>query len=485
MRLAIGGIWHETNTFAPGQTSTEAFLSYQFAEGSQLLETYANTGTELGGALRAALEEGIDVVPLSYRAAVPSGIVAESALDDWIRVTERLVSGAGAIDAVLLSLHGAMVVEHHPDAELDIVRALQRMTGDVPIAVTLDLHGNPSATLGQSADLIVGYNTYPHSDMAERGAEAVRLLTRILRDGSNPDTWLTKLPLVTVPQVQETEVEPMRSIFSRLSIVERDERIWTASVFPGFAYSDVARLGVSVYVAADQDARTRAEEIAAHIWSLREELIPTLVEPSEIVRRLDELEGPVVLVDVADNVGGGSPGDGSVLLALLEERSGRDGIVVIWDPECVREAYTSKQSNIEVRCGGRGRQDMGVPVVLKGRVERLGNVTYSRRGSYMKGQQVNMGRVAVLRSAAGSVVVTEKRVMPFDSDHLTVLGLEPKACHVIVTKSAIAWKAAFGDIARNVFYVDTPGYCPSDVAKLAYRHRPAPLFPLDEQVAWP
>jgi microcystin degradation protein MlrC len=290
---------------------------------------------------------------------------------------------------------------------------------------------------------------------------------------------------VTVPQVQDTNEDPMRAIFSRLSEKRTESSLWSGSILCGFPYFDVARLGMSVYTAADRDARAIATDLASFIWSQRRELRPELIGAAEVLSELEKTDGPVVLVDVADNVGGGSPGDGTTLLALLEERAGRDGVIVIWDPQCIQEIYATGRAAVRVRCGGKTGFGSDSPVEVEGRVDRIGVVSYKRSGSYMSGQQVNMGSVAIVHSGLGKVVITENRVMPFDSDHLAVLEIDVATCRVIVTKSAIAWKAAFGDLGATVFYVDAPGRCPSDLARLTYHHRPVPLYPIEPDTSWP
>src|SRR5207248_5986000 len=118
--------------------------------------------------------------------------------------------------------------------------------------------------------------------------------------------------------------------------------------------------------------------------------------------------------------------------------------------------------------GGRSGAELGPPVRVKGRVRRNGRVEYRRTGSYARGQRVDMGRVAVLECAAGEVVVTENRVVPFDDDHVRLLGIDPRAARVIVAKGAIAWRAAFGDYAARTIFVRSPGYCPADIAAVDY-----------------
>ena len=94
---------------------------------------------------------------------------------------ERL-DQAKPFDGVLLDLHGAMVAEHHEDAEGAFIAAVREAVGvEVPIVVTLDLHANITARMAELADVIIGFDTYPHVYMRERGHEAAELIARIVK----------------------------------------------------------------------------------------------------------------------------------------------------------------------------------------------------------------------------------------------------------------------------------------------------------------
>jgi microcystin degradation protein MlrC len=102
----------------------------------------------------------------------------------------------------------------------------------------------------------------------------------------------------------------------------------------------------------------------------------------------------------------------------------------------------------------------------------------------MTGQLVRLGAVAVIDMGGVRVVLTEQRAMPFDAEHLRVVGIRPEAQRILVCKSAIGWQAAFGALARDHVFVDTPGICTSDLGLLAYSKGQRALFPLDPAARW-
>jgi len=484
MRIGLGGIWQETNTFSPQPTSWEDFRRYQLFEGPDLVAALAGTGTELGGAIAAAREHRVRPVGLLFGAALPAGTVERVAFERMLRTLVERARVAPDLDGLVLSLHGAMVVDGHPDPEAEIVAALRAVLGELPIGVTLDYHANVGPALARAADVLCGYRSYPHVDMAERGAEALELVVRMVRGGARPDRHLVKLPLLTVPHAQEDAAAPMRQLLAAADALRADPDVWAASVLPGFAYAETDRLGFAVYVAARSRAADRARELAALVWARRAEFAAPLVGPDQAAAAATEAPYPVVLVDVADNVGGGSPGDGAVLLHALARARATGAVAVLWDPAAVARVHEEGAASVSLPVGGHSDPLMGPPYLASGPVRRYGPVDYLRTGSYMRGQRVEMGRVAVVEDRIGQLVLTEHRVVPFDDDHLAAVDVWPRSARAIVAKGAIAWKAAFGGYAARAVYARTPGYCPAAVDQLSYRSRPEPLYPLERDPRW-
>ncbi|GIE99938.1 M81 family metallopeptidase [Paractinoplanes rishiriensis] len=484
MRIGLGGIWQETNTFAPQVTTLEDFRRYQLFEGPELVSALAGTGTELGGAIGAARFHRVEPVGLLFGAALPAGTVDRAAFETMLAAVVERARHGPVLDGLVLSLHGAMVVDGHPDPEAEIVAVLRDALGSLPIGVTLDYHANAGERLAGLADVLCGYRSYPHTDMAERGAEALEAVLRMVRSGRRPRTHLVKLPLLTVPHAQEDAAEPMRSILAAAEALRAEPGVWAASALPGFAYAETDRLGFAVYVAADYRAEELARELAATVWERRAEFAAPLVDPDQAAAAVTQGAGPVVLVDVADNVGGGSPGDGTAMLHALARQRVSGAVAVLWDPGAVDRIFGVTGDAVVVQAGGHSDPAMGPPFLAEGRVRRYDGVTYLRSGSYMRGQRVDMGRVAVVQAPIGEIVLTERRVVPFDDDHLAAVEVRPRQARAIVAKGAIAWKAAFGPYCARSIYVRTPGYCPAAVDQLPYRDRPTPLYPLDQDPVW-
>ena len=90
-----------------------------------------------------------------------------------------------------------------------------------------------------------------------------------------------------------------------------------------------------------------------------------------------------------------------------------------------------------------------------------------------------MGLCAVVEAGGVEMVLTSQRVMPFDAEHLTAVGIEPAERRIVVVKSAIAWRAGFGEVAAQAIGVDTPGH-----ARAAASRRFRTAGRLDRSCRW-
>ncbi|MDP8958275.1 MAG: M81 family metallopeptidase [Actinomycetota bacterium] len=463
-RVGIGGIWHETNTYSARPTRLDDFGAFELLEGEAILERHAGTGTVVGGMLEAG---DFQPVPLLHAGAWPAGRVTADALEELLSRFAEALWGAGRLDGLLLNLHGAMVAEGRDDVEHVLLARAREVVGDVPVVPVLDLHGNPSPEMVALCDALIAYDTYPHVDMRERGREAAELMKEAL-DRTDLRCLVRKVPLLICPLAQGTEAAPMRDLQQRARALEEQGAIRRVSLLPGFPYSDVARAGFSVVVTYQEGwesaAQEAAAELAAQVEGRREEWQVRRDGPAEAVAQaIRSLERPVVLVDVADNVGGGSPGDGTALLAELLAQGAQGAVVTVADADVAREAARlGEGALVQAKVGAKADRLHGEPVPVHGRVARVTDGGYRTQGSWMTGQEFSMGTTAVITVDGVTVVVMERATPPFHAEQLLSLGVDPAGAAIIVAKGAIAWRAAYGEVAARVIEVDTPGICPVD-----------------------
>jgi microcystin degradation protein MlrC len=486
MRIAVSGFLHESNTFNPLPTDRAAFASQGLAFGPALLDEWRDAHHEVGGFLEAAAVEGFEAVPLLMAWATPSGPVRDDVYDE---ITSALLDGVRRErpDGLLLALHGAMVAESHPDADGETVARLRRALGpDFPIVLTLDLHGNLSPRLIEGCTAAVAYRTCPHVDQRACGRRAARLLARTLRGEVRPVTALARPPLIVNIMAHDTSLEPLKGLMDEARALEDRPGILAASLLPGFAYADVPQMGPSIVVVADGDralARREADHLAGRLWEARERLTARLPDAAAAVAQALGAERlPVVLVDTGDNVGGGSAGDGTVLLAAMLRQGATDGVVCLYAPDEVKQcAAAGVGAAVALRVGGKVDRRHGDPIAVAGRVRVLHDGTYVEPEVRHGGKRCNhMGLTALVEGPGRNLLVlTSQRHPPFSLGQLTCLGIRPERQRLLVVKAAIAYKAAYAPVAGTVIAVDTPGLTAVNPERFAYRHVRRPIYPLD------
>jgi microcystin degradation protein MlrC len=350
----------------------------------------------------------------------------------------------------------------------------------------LDFHANISATMAENADALVGYQTYPHIDQRECGLAAAELMVRTVRGEIRPVIALAKPPMILNLLGQDTNREPMRSLMKRAREAERRPGLLSVSLMAGFPYADVPEMGPAVIAVADADrpaAQAIADELAGRMWEARHDLFVACPAPEEAVRlALQSEQRPVVLVDLGDNVGGGSAGDGTVLLSELLRQGASGAVVVLCDPDASEAAFDAGPGGrFEAMVGGRIDRLHGDPLPVRGMVRSLHDGAWVEDQPRHGGRRLNdQGPTAVVEIEGPNLLVLNSlRTPPFSLGQLTSLGINPAQQSILVVKAAVAHKAAYGPIAGRFIEVDTPGLTAIDPARFAFRRIRRPMFPID------
>lgn len=489
-RIALGGIIHETHTFAEPPTDLAAFAAQALHRGDALVRALTGSGSTIGGMLAGCAAAGLEPVPTLYAAALPGGTVRKAAYQALRAELLDRLAAALPLDGVLLALHGAMVAEDERDVEGDLLERVRALVGpDTPIVVVFDMHGNLSARSVACVDAAVAFNANPHIDAAARGEEAATIMARLVRRVIRPTVALAPLPLLLPPQATGTDDLPLAAVHAHAAELRADARVIAICVMAGFAYADTPDTGASIVVATDDDAeraRDYARDLAAMLLAHRSAALPALYPPDAAVQRALALPGgPILLVDSADNIGGGSPGDGTEALRALLAAHAQDATVVLADPAAVAVCWAAGAgAEVETLVGGKTDRWHGAPVRVRGVVRRLsaGEIPCERKGNHFAafyGDAIQMGRTAWLRVGGVNLLVTERKTPPFDLAQLRGVGIIPEQQKIIVVKSAVAYRAAYLPIAAGVIELDTPGLCSANLHRFPYRHLRRPILPLD------
>lgn len=489
MRIALGQLWQETNTFNPLPTTRAHFDQFGVSRGEDLLERMRDTN-EMGGFIQSlrAWPEQPDLVGLVRLPAWPGGSVTADTFEWIVAEFTSAVRGAPPLDGVLLALHGAMVADGHPDVEGEVLAAVRKMVGSIPIVATLDLHANVTQLMVDSADALVLFHTAPHIDVFETGQRAAAVLHRILIGQARPVTAFQKLPLV-VP-AERANTQDLTSVSyqfrERLEQLERTPGILAAGLATVQPWLDIPELGSAVVVVADRSAEAADQacrELAGDVWRRRREYLPELVPLEDAVRQAHAVgEGLVVLSDSADATTSGAPGDSTWLLKELLKYAWPNGALVpIVAPEVVERAGSlGEGAKLRTMIGGVRDSRFSHPIDIEAQIERLFQAQFVLSGHLAKNLPVDMGKSAVLRSRDVYIFATSKSGPHFAPEFFLSGGFDPFAASVLVAKSPCGFRAAYGERARRILLVRAPGCAPADFWNYDYRRIPRPLWPWDD-----
>jgi microcystin degradation protein MlrC len=500
LRIVCAQISHETNVFAAFPTTFSDFERAGIAYGGDCFTGAEGTNAAFGGFVSGARRESLELIPIVSVWATPSGIVAADAAK---RLTGILSDGlrdaiaAGPIDGVLLALHGAMVTELDRDGDAHLLETARMIVGpSVPIVATLDLHANISERMVAAADVLIGYDTYPHVDMAARADEACTVLAQIIAGAITPTTALVKPPMMPTSQRMPTDNDPMRALIASAHEFEVEPGVVNVTIAGGFPPSDVDECGFSVLVTTNGDherAIAIAKELANLAWKTKDGFlggVTTFDEAASILANHTE-ERPLLIVDIGDNPWTGGPGDSAELLRfLLDLGVEAAALASIRDPESVRKCLEAGPGAwVDLHLGAKTDRLHGESLPVRAYVRMIGNGRYVNEGPMMARVPVLLETSAVIVVGPNapergiSVLVTTRAETPIDLNVFRAHGIEPTSLRVIALKGKGHFRAAFEPIVDRVVLVEGPGITGADLSRLPFAHIRRPIWPLDS-VEW-
>jgi microcystin degradation protein MlrC len=487
MRLVLGMLKHETNTFSPLRTDWARFQDWGAFTGEAARKAFETTAMPLGAYMKLARERGADfTIPMAAE-AMPSGPVERDAYERMAgAICEEVAKGC---DGVLLDLHGAMVTVDHEDGEGELLARIRKIAPDVPIAVTLDLHTNLTQRMVDNCTALIGYKTYPHVDMYEVAEQIGRVVLDSMAGKCRPVMAWRSLPLLSQTLRQGTDDEPMKSLIAMTRAAEAQPGVMAASVFGGFPMADIRDAGTSIITVADGDvaqAQAVCDEIGEAAWKARESFIYQHEPLEQAVARAKSLtDGPVLLLDHADNTGSGGTQDVMTVIAEVMRQGLEDvAVAAVWDPAAVQEmAKAGVGATVTLKLGGK--TDMpsidlkGAPLEITGKVKTLTDGEWVVHGPMYTGVTVQMGPTAVLDTGKVQIVIVSRHHEPWDTGVFRSVGIEPEHKRYLVLKSRIHYRAGFAGLGKATITCDGHGVTTSDNRILTFTRLRRPIYPLD------
>lgn len=490
-RVALMGIYHESNTFIKRKTTLDDFQKSHLLRGEEIVAEYRPAYHEIGGMLEAMDRETIEVVPLLFAEATPGGTVAATAYESLLDELVTRLQAVLPVDGCLVVPHGAGVSEKEPDMDGHWLSVIRQLVGTgVPIIGTLDPHANVSDAMVAATDALIAYRTNPHIDQRETGRAAGELMVRCLQRTIKPLQYLLKPPVTISIEQQHTSVYPCTLLYNEVNALRQRNNVLSISVVLGFPYADVAEMGTSFVVVTDGDADGAvlvAERLGQLLVTHRHAFVGKLEPIADQLAKIHQAAKPVLWLDMGDNVGGGASGDSIVLLKALEQDGRLSGFACIYDPHAVSLLWNrSLGEQVSLSLGNDYAQGIsGYPFPL--RTTLLAKVSGEFREDKPRhgGQvQYDMGNTVIVQTSSGNTVMIHSvRVPPFSLSQLTTFGLEPARFDVLTAKGVNAPIAAYGPVCSTIMQANTPGVTQADMTSFVFGYRRKPLFPFEEPLS--
>jgi microcystin degradation protein MlrC len=485
MRVLIGAIGHESNTFTPFLTTLEDFYVLY---GPDILDMLLRRSS-LKGIITTLQAHDVELVPTIAAGAMPGGVVERSTYETF---KQAVLEKAHDVDGACLHLHGAMRAEGLDYCENDLLRDLRAKLGpDVPITIALDMHANIVAEMVENVDAMVAYHTAPHTDAFETGVRAAQMLLQILDEGIQPTMGFAKLPFLLPGEMAQTSLDPMASMMKMVGEIEQHPDVLSASLANGHCWADIPDVGVAAVVVTKGDAelaQAEAKHLADTFWARRADFgVSAEAHPVDeaIEKAITAKESTVFLSDSGDNPGAGGTTDVPLVLEKLLAKGATNVVVAsIWDAEAVEAcAAAGVGQEVTLSIGGKLDKRHGTPLEVTGRV-RLLTDGHSYQGGIRKLQmRTKGGPIAVLNMDGVDAILSSSRLSFVDPIQLRSLGLEPLNYRIVVLKRGYL-TAPFQAISERSILALSPGATNCVVTQMQFHRVNRPMYPLDPDATW-
>ena len=481
MRILIAECTQEISSFNPLQSE---YADYAIDHGDTLANR-RGLNTHIGGAL-SVFDTRPDVeIVWTIAARAPSA--GPLSARGWSQLRDEILGAivphAGKVDAIYFSLHGAMGAIGEPDPEGALLEAIRHAFGDLPVVISLDLHGILTDRMLRQIDGLSIYQTYPHVDFADTGARAARLLLEIVDRGLKPVIARVRVPLLARGDECITKTGWYGDVLREGQLLERKGDALAAGVMIGNPFTDAPELCTQAIVVVESDAdfaQQAATRLATRMWEGRHRLVGKLIDVESAVELAKGMAGTVVFTDAADATSSGASGDSNVLIKALRN-GGYEGKVlaqIVDAPAAAAAHRAGVGKRLPLALGGTVDPARFTPMQVEAMVESLsrGRARLETMGLLMDG-----GLTAVLTFDNFTVVVLSKPAFLMDRAFYFANGLDPAAFDLVVVKSPHTEFHMYDLWVTKNFNVDAPGSTSANVASLGHRLCARPIYPVEPE----
>ena len=481
MRVLLASFKQETSSFNPQPTTRDLFAIHR---GDEILEEYANTNTEIAGALDVFAENDVEVrLTYSAQSVTSGGPVPATDLEAMTKELLDAVEQNKDVDGAYINFHGAMAGEEEIDPEGRVLEQARHILGDMPIVTSYDLHAIISDRLVRDSDIMVAFHTYPHTDMYETGQRAAGNLIKLLKGGIKPTVARVRIPLLVRGDELITATGLFGQAIRTCQEFESTADGLSAAVIIGNPFTDVPNLRTNTIVTTNNDPRRAqevAESLARFMWNGRDRMQAPLTSLEEAIRIANQADGLTVFSDAADATSSGASGDSNAILkGLLDQDFKKSALLPLVDSPAVARAFDAGVgATLSVDLGGSVDSVRFSPVTCQAYVKSLHDGVFKEE----KGTTEKAGRTAVLVVGTYSIMVTENPVSIMGRRVFESRGLDPVDFDLVVCKSPNGFRTHFQAIADKIVAVDCPGSTSANLKSLPFEQVPRPIYPLDDGI---
>lgn len=494
-RIGCAGIWHESNSFSGREVGPDAFsVNGRLSVGNDIVRKTVRQDEVAGFVKVLSSIPEIEIVPLLSAETWIAGLLTNEAIAFLEELLRQGIRDAGQLDGVCFAPHGAMAGTRIVDVDGHFVSVFRDALGsDIPIVLALDCHAVVTRQMVDLSTALVGSRTHPHVDVVETGMRAATILFNTLIGKQKPVVACYKVPLLIPPPDDGTKSGALKELFDMFIAWDKIDGVIAASLCPSYAWQDVPEQGWAAVVVTDNDvalADRLARELAQACWDARHRLLPEpMLSPREAVRQAAVTPGsPVIITDSADTVGGGAPGDNTVLLeALLELRTGMGGLVLahLPDPEAVSEVKRHAiGDHVTLQVGGKRDVRYCKPLTVSGTVQCITEGPIADDGGFIAEPMAETGSIVCLAIGDIRLVLTDREIMGPQPSLFRKVGIDPFETRIVTLKTGIGFKVTYGHVAKALIRADCPGVVSYNLRNFDFKHVPRPMFPIDLDAEW-
>ncbi len=227
-KVLIAGCAQEISSFNPVECKYEIF---HIIQGNEIYDYHLGKNSYIGGAIEE-INKSKNIEPIFTYVAegFAAGTLEHSA---FIKIKneflEKIKLYVNKIDGIYLSLHGAMGSSKELDPEGLILEEVRKIFGkNIPIVISLDLHGVLTEKMLNNCDGVSSLLTYPHVDFSETGKRAIKFLKKLMLENIKPVAARVKIPAIVRGKelITETGLFGNQTKYAK-SLIE-DEKVLSA-----------------------------------------------------------------------------------------------------------------------------------------------------------------------------------------------------------------------------------------------------------------